>query len=154
MQIVGYINTNEDHLHGQKWNSRREVFEWNPIDCVAYWFANVVCSSVSHPLPFCVAMRVTGLLLHSVQHQYPPRGAHRVYLVATERGNGYLPSYLWQLGFFSSPTFGTVLEALSEVLMRFGMKIVPLPTIESLWKRFIGVVNDEKWGTRVKAWVI
>ena len=25
MQIVGYINTNKDHLHGQKWNTQIEI---------------------------------------------------------------------------------------------------------------------------------
>jgi len=81
---------------------RHEVFEWNPINSIVYWLVNVVCSFVTRPLPFCVAMRVTGLLLHSVQHNYPPRSACRAFLAATKRGNGYLPSYSWQLGFFFS----------------------------------------------------
>ena len=28
MQIVGYINTNKDHLHGQKWSWHGDFFMW------------------------------------------------------------------------------------------------------------------------------
>jgi phosphoglycolate phosphatase-like HAD superfamily hydrolase len=50
-------------------------------------------------------MRVTGRLLHSLRHL-------SALTAVTNRGNGFLSSYLRQLGFFSA--FETVLEGVEE----------------------------------------